>query len=398
MPITRAFLFYGKILWKVIFIPRVTYEQAAKEFADHGYTLLDHDVMATKKMAYTCNKHPDKPPQHIDLSHLRRGQGCKYCREGRRSNHSVNKDTVIKLCEDRAFEFVNLRSDGTKSIIDFICEKHQDKGVQSMDLQTLRKCHGCRYCAGKGRTTASFVKELNKSNIEILGAYKKASEKIKCRCKIDDTIWYPTPMDLLHGQGCPTCGRISSANKRRKTTECFYKEVAEKNPTIEPIGEYSGIFNKMQFRCKICSTIWTTIPDRIINAKCKCPKCIAYKNENKIISILERWGYNVQTQKRFNDCRDKNPLPFDLYIPENNILIEYDGEQHYKPIRRGNTEHDSGETLLKYTHKHDLIKTEYCKTHGIPLIRIPYWEADNMESFLFDEMVRCGAIEEIIAA
>lgn len=97
------FYFIGKFCRKVIFIPRVTYEQAAKEFADHGYTLIDNDVMATKKMAYTCNKHPDKPPQYIDLSHLRRGHGCKYCREGRRSNHSVNKDTVIKLCEDRAF-------------------------------------------------------------------------------------------------------------------------------------------------------------------------------------------------------------------------------------------------------------------------------------------------------
>lgn len=133
----------------MIFIPRVTYEQAAKEFADHGYTLLDNDVMATKKMAYTCNKHPDKPPQYIDLSHLRRGQGCKYCRWERRGPRAMNKDNIIALCSERNFNFINVKSDGVKSIIYFICKKHEDKGVQNMDLQTLRKCHGCRYCAGK---------------------------------------------------------------------------------------------------------------------------------------------------------------------------------------------------------------------------------------------------------
>ena len=451
----------------MIFIPRVTYEQAAKEFADHGYTLIDNDVMATKKMAYTCNKHPDKPPQYIDLSHLRRGHGCKYCREGRRSNHSVNKDTVIKLCEDRAFEFVNLRSDGIKSIIDFICEKHQDKGVQSMDLQTLRKCHGCRYCAGKGRTTESFIKELNNPNIEILGEYTYANSHIKCRCEIDGTIWKSTPNRLLSGQGCPECGRIIANLHSTKSNEDFLEELANKKPTIRPLGKYIGVFIPIKFECLVCghkwdmtpdsalhtdrvcpkctkkrnlermtktnaqfleelsmvnpylqplepyktdhekikvlckkhSFIWYVAPNKILHKRTGCPRCAAYNNERKASFILESWGYNIQMQKRFNDCKDKNPLPFDIYLPDYNIAIEYDGEQHYWPvIRRGMKSNQDAVNSYEVTVRHDAIKTEYCKTHGISLIRIPYWEADNMESFLFDEMVRCGAIEEIITA
>lgn len=33
---------------------------------------------------------------------------------------------------------------------------------------------------------------------------------------------------------------------------------------------------------------------------------------------------------------------------------------------------------LTETQKNDNIKNEYCKTNNIPLVRIPYWERDNI--------------------
>jgi hypothetical protein len=58
------------------------------------------------------------------------------------------------------------------------------------------------------------------------------------------------------------------------------------------------------------------------------------------------------------------------------------------------TEEEAKINLLK-VQKHDNIKTIYCKNNNIPLIRIPYWERDNMEYFLWDELVKFGVIEEI---
>jgi len=55
-------------------------------------------------------------------------------------------------------------------------------------------------------------------------------------------------------------------------------------------------------------------------------------------------------------------LPFDFYV-NNKYLIEYDGEQHYDQKSIFDYE---------YTHKHDLIKSQWCKENKIPLIRIPY--------------------------
>ena len=40
---------------------------------------------------------------------------------------------------------------------------------------------------------------------------------------------------------------------------------------------------------------------------------------------------------------------------------------------------------MKNTQQRDQIKTQYCKDNNIPLIRIPYWEKDNMEQFLLQK-------------
>ena len=75
---------------------------------------------------------------------------------------------------------------------------------------------GCPKCAGRDKTTEEFINELKEINndIEILGEYIDTNTKIKCKCKIDNHIWYALPNNLLNGTGCPKCtGKI-----RNKTT------------------------------------------------------------------------------------------------------------------------------------------------------------------------------------
>lgn len=147
-----------------------------------------------------------------------------------------------------------------------------------MDLQTLRKCHGCRYCAGKGRTTESFIKELNNPNIEILGEYTYANSHIKCRCEIDGTIWKSTPNRLLSGQGCPECGRIIANLHSTKSNEDFLEELANKKPTIRPLGKYIGVFIPIKFECLVCGHKWDMTPDSALHTDRVCPKCTKKRN------------------------------------------------------------------------------------------------------------------------
>ena len=88
----------------------------------------------------------------------------------------------------------------------------------------------------------------------------------------------------------------------------------------------------------------------------------------KISEILDENGIEYEIEKKFATCIDKTYLPFDFYI-NNKYLIEYDGQQHFDK----NNIFDYG-----YTHKHDLIKSKWCKENNIPLIRIPYTHFDNL--------------------
>jgi hypothetical protein len=65
------------------------------------------------------------------------------------------------------------------------------------------------------------------------------------------------------------------------------------------------------------------------------------------------------------NCKDKQKLPFDFYLPNYNICIEFNGEQHYKPIKWF-----GGEKTLEGIKKRDKIKMEYCQNNNIPLIII----------------------------
>ena len=71
--------------------------------------------------------------------------------------------------------------------------------------------------------------------------------------------------------------------------------------------------------------------------------------------------------KYFCFCKNILPLPFDFYLPDYNICIEYNGRQHYEPIKKW-----GGVDSLNEIKKRDKIKMEYCKLNNIPLIIIKY--------------------------
>ena len=94
--------------------------------------------------------------------------------------------------------------------------------------------------------------------------------------------------------------------------------------------------------------------------------------EIKIKELLLNNNLSFEQEYWFNDCRDVNPLRFDFYV-NNLYLIEFDGKQHTEAI-----DYFGGEKGLQKTQQRDQIKNEYCKTHNIPLIRIPYWHYNDI--------------------
>jgi very-short-patch-repair endonuclease len=76
-----------------------------------------------------------------------------------------------------------------------------------------------------------------------------------------------------------------------------------------------------------------------------------------------------EPQKRFDGCRGvRNRLPFDFYLPAQNLVIEYQGRQHFEDSSWG------GEAGLAERQRLDTIKREYCTNNGIKLLEIRYDE------------------------
>lgn len=117
-----------------------------------------------------------------------------------------------------------------------------------------------------------------------------------------------------------------------------------------------------------------------------CPVCRGgeYRGEKKLKEVLIEKGYtDFKKEKKFEDCKSPREskrctlLKFDFYLRDKDgkeILVEYDGEQHFKP----NAKH-GGETEFKERVINDTIKNRYTQERGIKLIRIAYKDFNDLE-------------------
>lgn len=103
------------------------------------------------------------------------------------------------------------------------------------------------------------------------------------------------------------------------------------------------------------------------------------KGEQKIINLLRRGGIGFEREVSFEDLTGsgRNLLRFDFVIYKNNkpyICIEFDGRQHfeYTPYFHKTI---SG---FKKQQEWDRRKNKYCLMHNITLIRVPYWDLDDL--------------------
>ena len=103
---------------------------------------------------------------------------------------------------------------------------------------------------------------------------------------------------------------------------------------------------------------------------------------SKIANILKELNINFYSEYRFKDCKDIRPLSFDFYLPDYNLCIEYDGEQHNKIIK-----YWGDSDGLKDRQKKDNIKNDFCKKNNIKLIRISYLEKDKIDRTYIEKIL-----------
>lgn len=346
---------------------------------------------------YKCKNHIEKGIQHMPTGQMKKSSGkCKYC-FGRDRTHEEFVEMMDKINPN-----IRIIGEYTKTNKTILCECKIDGHKWSPKINNLLVGQGCPICAYKKtklrctKTTKQFKNEIKNilPNIEIVGEYINSHTDILCRCKKCGKSWYTTPTSLLNAKiGCPSCVNISTSERCKKTKQQFEHELHNVNKNILVLGDYINRNTSILCKCTIHNILFNSKPTSLLDGHTKCKYCATSisSGERILYNILDNMSIKYETQKRFKNCIDIITLPFDAYLTEYNIAIEYDGEGHYYQINRTK---DMNKNKIEFQKviEHDKIKTKYCKDNNIPLIRIPYWEKRNMEYFLFDKFKKLGIL------
>ncbi|RNB59377.1 hypothetical protein EDM57_04335 [Brevibacillus gelatini] len=372
---------------------RKTHEQYIEEvFLKHGdkYTVLGRYNNQREKILIKCNicNHEWEPVAY-SIIHKTKPKGCPEC--GKKNIARKNLSRLLAIAENKKItkseftkrlkekfqnkitifgDFINM-----KLPVTFKCDKNHVFTTKPHNIISKKTKIGCPYCANCVKRTAdefkNIVKTLGKNEYTILGEYKNSSTKIKIKHKQCGFEYLVRPIDFINGYRCGNC-----STRKKKSHEEFENEVYQlvgSEYTI--LSKYENTMSKILIKHKTCGNTYKVTPNMFLRGN-RCPYCKESKGEKLIAKILELYNVIYNRQFAFESCKNITKLRFDFSIKskETHFLVEYDGIQHFIP--------SFGKDSFLRTKATDQIKNQYCIQNDIPLIRIPYWEYDNIEYIL----------------
>jgi very-short-patch-repair endonuclease len=307
---------------------------------------------------------------------------------GKRTIQERKEKFLIKAKEIHGNKYIYSKVNFVNALtkIEIICPIH-GSNFQRPSLHL--KNGGCRKCgimtrsSNRASSTGDFVKKAiciykNKYDYSKF-IYIRSFVKGIIICKYHGEF-LQTPNAHLRGAECPKC-----FGTPKKTTNEFINDAIKKwrNKYDYSEVEYNGNKRKIRIICKIHGVFSQTPNDHLTGYGC--PVCQASRGELKIEKYLISNKINYIKQKTFSNCINpitNKRLKFDFYIPSKNLLIEYDGEQHFHGGYVGN--HKMTDVEFIELKKRDRIKTLYAKSVGIKLLRIKYTSLDKIDNILFE--------------
>ena len=210
--------------------------------------------------------------------------------------------------------------------------------------------------------------------------YKGANTKSKHICRGCGIIFDQSPSHNYARKLCSKCGHKKTSLKckgqkrtskllrnKRKSPEEYMQECKERGYDL-PLEDYIKATIKINHKCEKCGNVYEQRPDDHLHGR-GCPVCNESHGEKYIRNYLDEHNIKYIPQKRFKDLKDKTYLSYDFYLPNNNILIEYQGIQHYESI---NIKGIGKYSDLEKQQYHDNLKREYAKNNGYKLLELKY--------------------------
>jgi len=273
--------------------------------------------------------------------------------------------------------------------VKIICPEHGSFEQAAID-HTSRK-HGCRKCGQKfvNNNKRLNIEDFIKMAKEIHGdlydysktTYNKYHGKIKIICHIHGEF-EQIASNHLKGKGCKKCATESFAKTHNTGTKKFIEKAEKihgKRYDYTKV-KYINAYSKVEVLCKKHGSFFLSGTNHLRGKGC--PKCIN-KSEGDVGKLLEKYfpEWTIFYNKTIYIGKRRRRFDYRLENNGNKVIVEYDGQQHFRPIDFGG--HSKEKTLENHVNqkRKDRLDYAYCKYHNIILHRIKY-NKDKEKSIL----------------
>lgn len=317
--------------------------------------------------------------------------------------HKANPFTIqnIKLwlkINSKPFELVSDKYEGNNKKLKWKCLKEGCGEIFDVTWGNITQNKGCPYCCipvqkvslsnclatKRPDLAAEWHLTLN-GDLTPYDITSGSNKKVWWQCsKNPKHVWKEYINNRSRGRNCPFCSG-HQPSEEYNLLFCnpeICKEWNYKRNKKSPEKYTPKSNQKVWWICKECGYEWKiNISHRTSGDCCGCSKCAESKGEKEISSYLTELNIDFISQYRFDNCVYKRKLPFDFYLPKFNMCIEYDGKQHFEPIKWF-----GGEKGFKKQQMYDKIKNDYCNKNNINLIRIPYWNFNKIKEIIIENI------------
>ena len=346
----------------------------------YDYSKVEYNGTHTK-VCIICPIHGEfwqEPNSHLH------GNGCPNCVGLKK----LSTEEFIKKAKEvhgdkYDYSKVNYANSTTKVCI--ICPIHGE--FWQTPSAHIHQKQGCKYCKGKKLDLDSFIKKARKvhgdkydySKVE----YKDNKTKVCIICPIHGEFWQK-PANHLLGQGCIKC-----ANEYSPSTEEWIEKAKKVHGDRYDYSKslYVNTVTKICVICPIHGEFWV-FPNNHLKGN-GCPSCKKSKLENILAFYLMKRGVEFTYIKKFDWLRNKKPLSLDFYLPEYNIAIECQGEQHLINERKFKNVSQL---------ENDIVKNKLCLENGVKLLYFGYTpiEQINLNNHLYNDKTYFTKKEELL--
>lgn len=272
----------------------------------------------------------------------------------------------------------------------------KEKHTWNTSFNCIKNCKTwCPKCAIKNRAEKHRLKDVNYHNVAeknngkclFIGSGSGDNSAI-WQCDKNHT-WNSCYDNVKQGYWCPYC-----AGNRHKTEDDYHTLAKKYNGKCLFVGK-SVDDNSTKWQCEK-GHIWAASYSPIRKGHW-CPKCWIGKSQNLVYHIIQELFPTFKVEQDFFNfpwlkTNKKKKQHIDIYIPELKLAIEYDGKQHFKPVRFGGISEERAIKNLKIAKRLDRRKTKVINKHPEDVkyfIRIKYTEELTKENII-DRLKQAG--------